>query len=119
MELEALIEARPARRDHLVVWYGQLLEAADRARVSVADLAERLNCSRETIYAWRRRVGPAARAEPRPQTPGLVRVQVAERTQSVGLDHLEIRLRSGRSVLVPATFEPTALAAVLEVLERC
>jgi hypothetical protein len=32
---------------------------------------------------------------------------------------LEVRTRTGRSVLVPPGFDPSALAAVVAVLERC
>ena len=35
------------------------------------------------------------------------------------VDRLEVRIGSGRSILIPANFDPAALAAVVETLERC
>ena len=121
MELETTINAR-SRRDHLDRWYGRLLKAASRAGVSVAELARRVDCSPETIYAWRRRLATAGPVSIAEHAPGLLRVQLApagDPDPGVGPDHLEVRLRSGRSVLVPAAFDRNALAAIVEVLEGC
>ena len=118
MDLEALLAARPFRREELGAWYLQLLEAAERARISIPTLARRLGCSRETIYSWRRRLTKEPSEPPRAPA-GLVRVQVTEPATALDADRLEVRTRSGRSVLVPAGFDPSALAAVVAVLERC
>jgi len=116
MTLEALLEARPSRRNDLGTWYSQLLEAAAREGTSVAALADLLGCARETIYAWKRRLAKAADAAAPP--PGLVRVRVAREAKR-DEERFEVRLRSGRSVLVPNSFEPLALAAVVAALEQC
>jgi len=118
MDLEALLEARPRRRGDLRAWYSRLLEAAERRGTPVPELARRLGCSQETVYSWRRRLrkkpSGASRSPAR-----LVRVQVAEPAAAAGDSRLEVRTRTGRSVLVPSGFDPSALAAVLAALERC
>jgi hypothetical protein len=118
MDLEALLAARPSRRADLGTWYSRLLGAADRDGVSVRELAERLGCSREAVYFWRRRLTNEARASSR-RSAGLVRVQVTEPAPEPDTGLLEVRTRTGRSVLVPPGFDPSALAAVVAVLERC
>ena len=118
MDLEALLAARPFRREELGAWYSQLLEAAERARTSIPALARRLGCSRETIYAWRRRLTREASDASRPPA-GLVRVQVTEPATAPDADRFEVRTRTGRAVLVPAGFDPSALAALVVVLEQC
>ncbi len=118
MELQSLITSRPESRAALGPWYRDLLRAADRDSVSVAQLATRLGCSRETLYAWRRR---SLRPVDQPSMPApakLVRVKVADAPSPTAC-HLEVRLRSGHSVVVPGAFDPAVLAAVVEVLEQC
>lgn len=92
--------------------------------MSVAQLSKRIGCSRETLYAWRRRLnGTAAGSDTRSVSPpGLVRVTVNEQATEKALAPaplLEVRTRTGRGVLVPPGFDPGQLAAVLEVLEAC
>ena len=118
MDLEALIAARPPRREDLGAWYSEILDAAERAGTRVPDLARRLGCSIETVYSWRRRLkrGPGVASQP---ASGLVRVEIAEPAHGHDDDRFEVRTRSGRSVLVPAGFDPRALAAVVAALEAC
>jgi hypothetical protein len=118
MDLEALLAARPSRREDLGAWYSRLLEAAERAGTPVPVLARRLGCSRETIYSWRRRMTKQAGETSRPAV-GLVRVQVSDPTPEPDAGRLEVRTRTGRSVLVSTGFDPSTLAAVVAVLERC
>lgn len=118
MDFEALLAARPSRRSDLGAWYSQLLEEVERTGTSIPELAERLGCAGETIYAWRRRLRKAARRGSRRSTR-LVRVQVAEGTPDPEAGRLEVRTRNGRSVFVQTGFDPSALAAVVAVLERC
>lgn len=118
MELEALLAARPSRRDELGAWYSQLLEEAERAGKSVPELAGRVGCAPETIYSWRRRLTAKRAGRPR-AVPNLVRVQVAEPKGQAGGDRLEVVTRTGRSVFVPGAFDPSTLATVIAVLERC
>lgn len=119
MELEALIEARPSARKDICGWYRQLLEQSDQAGLSTADLATRLGCSRETIYAWRRRLKSPSGEVSKSGKRQLVRVQVAEPLAAASADRVEVRTRCGRSILVPDTFDPATLAAIVGVLEQC
>jgi transposase-like protein len=87
--------------------------------VSVRELAERVGCSREAVYSWRRRLTTSDASASSRRCAGLVRVQVTEPAPEPDTGLLEVRTRSGRSVLVPPGFDPSALAAVVAVLERC
>jgi hypothetical protein len=118
MELEALLAARPPRREDLGAWYSQLLDAADRAGTPVPELADRLGCSRETIYSWRRRLTKEKSAVSLPAA-GLVRVQVTEPAPVPDANRIEVRTRTGHTVLIPTGFDPSALATVVRALERC
>ena len=118
MDLEALLAERPARRRHLGDWYSKLLAAAEGEGSSVPQLARRLGCSSETIYSWRRRLrkdGPSRSL----RQAGLVRVQVLEPRAEPAVERVEVRTRTGYSVLVPSNFEPSVLAAVVATLDRC
>ncbi len=117
MKLEALLKARPSGRKELGTWYAELLDEAAREGTSVAALAELLGCSRETIYAWKRRLVSSASGAAPP--PGLVRVRVAQPLATREVERLEVRVRGGRSVLVPGGFDSATLAAVVTVLEQC
>jgi transposase-like protein len=124
MDLEALIAARPGSRSDLGAWYFSIPEAAEPAGLSIAQLSKLLGCSRETLYAWRRRLdGTAAAGGTRVAPPaGLVRVTVSEADAGEvpsPVPPLEVRTRSGRGVLVPPGFDPDQLAAIVEVLEAC
>ena len=119
MELEAFIGTRPSARRDVRAWYEQLLELADRAGLSSAELATRLGCSRETIYAWRRRLRKKADVENEALKRELVRVQVAEPVAVPKTERPEVRTRSGHSILVPGAFDPVTLGAVVGVLEQC
>lgn len=117
MELEALINSRPAARGQLSDWYRGLFHAAERDGVSVAELASRLGCSVATAYTWRRRLrGGAVQAEP---TRRLVRVKVKPTDEESEPQRLVVRLRSGLSLTVPDSYDLAALAAVVKVLEQC
>jgi hypothetical protein len=119
MELDSLIEGRPKRREDVGAWYARLLEAADCAGISVRELAARLGCSLETVYAWRRRLSGREAHGGKGRSTGLIRVRVAESSPSDARARLEIRTPSGHSVLVPSHFDPDALATVVAVLSRC
>jgi transposase-like protein len=124
MDLDSLIAARPADRSDLSGWYSSIFESAEASGLSVAQLSQRLSCSRETLYAWRRRLSGSAAGSGTQSVspPGLVRVTVSEQAseeESAPAPHLEVRTRTGRGVLVPPGFDPHQLAAVLEVLEAC
>jgi len=119
MDISDLIASRPTERRQLADWYSDLIDAAQREGLSVAEVATRAGVVKETIYAWRRRRnGPRAKERTHSSTPGLVRVRVAtgrpsdhEREQSIA-----VRLANGRQILVPSGFNPDALVATLE---RC
>ena len=118
MTLEALLSSRPRRRTDLGPWYAQVLDTAARDKTSISELAKKLNCSRETIYAWRRRLTKSGRSPGRP-AGGLVRVQVTESERDSQPQRIEVRTRGGRSVIVPQRFDPADLATLITVLERC
>ena len=119
MEIEALIRSRPAMRGQLPGWYRDVFQAADHEGLSVAELAGRLGCSAANLYLWRRRLRNDAEGEHAVPQQQLVRVVVADSIEAREVPRIEVRLRSGRSVAVPNEFDPAALAAVVEVLERC
>ena len=118
MELTALINARPADRRELPAWYGEVIATATSEGLSVPDLANRLGCSNETVYSWRRRLRGGALTDPTARRPRLLRVKVA-RSGVTSPDRLEVRLQSGRSILVPNSFDAEALVSVIGVLEQC
>lgn len=117
MKLEALLKARPSRRKDLRTWYSELLDEAAHEGTSVAALAGQIGCSRETLYAWKRRLAKAGEATaPR---AGLVRVRVTPPPTARDTERLEVRVQEDRSVLVPNGFNASTLAAVVAVLEQC
>ena len=119
MNLESLLAARPSQREDLGAWYAKVLDVAERENRSVPELAEELGCSRETIYSWRRRLTNNDGQREVSRGVGLVRVQVTEAEARTTCGAIEIRTRGGRSILVHDGFEPSTLAAVVSVLERC
>lgn len=122
MEIEDLIQARPAGHSQKTTWYRELLEAADQHGLSASELADRAGCSLGTIYNWRRRLsnGSSVNPAPEPAAQRLVRVHVpANPTPPISQGAFELRLRHGRSVIVPNQFDSHALASLVEVLEQC
>ena len=125
MEIDDLLTSRPAGHRGLSEWYLKLIETGLAAGLSTDEIAKRAGCSRVTIYAWRRRLGLAARS-PRfsvdadQAPPRLVQVQVAPSSTPLAKNStFEVRLRSGHSVLIPIHFDPSALSAVVRALEQC
>ena len=119
MELEDLIQTRPVSRSDLRVWYGQILEQADGAGLSTSELAARLGCSRETVYAWRRRLRGRMIGVDQPPNGRLVRVEVARPNPTASTETFEVRTRSGHAILVPHDFDSSALVSLIRVLEGC
>jgi hypothetical protein len=122
MEIEHIIEARPSGRSRQAAWYREMLKAANEQGLSSADLASRAGISLGTIYNWKRRLAEGV-PSPQPDDPDahrLVRVRLSP-TPGVNVDEgtFELRLRQGRSVIVPSKFDQRALASLVEVLERC
>ena len=108
MEIEELIAARPKGRQRQAAWYRKLIETADEAGLSPAELAARASCSLGTIYNWRRRLtattAPTSEVETR--MSGLVRVHTPAVPPLNALKQsYEVRLTGGRSVLVPPHFD--------------
>ena len=122
MEIEDLIQARPAGRPRQASWYRELIEAADELGLSAAELAEHAGCSLGTIYNWKRRLAGET-AQTRTTSPAaarLVQVQVTPSpTSSSHPGAFELRLACGRSVIVPNQFDQAALVSLVEALEQC
>lgn len=122
MELQDLIQERPAGRSRQASWYRALIEAADELGLSTAQLAEYSGCSVGTIYNWKRRLAGAS-AQPQATTPGvarLVQVQVAPSSTSAACpSSFELRLARDRSVIVPNQFDQASLVSLIKVLEQC
>lgn len=122
MEIEDLIQARPAGRPRQASWYRELIEAADELGLSTAELAEYAGCSLGTIYNWKRRLTGVG-AHPRTAVPDAARlVQVQVQPNSTSRSRpctFELRLSRGRSVIVPNQFDQAALVSLVEVLEQC
>ncbi len=87
----------------------------------MADLATRLECSVANTYAWRRRLRREGKSEGYEAGPTrqLLRVQLAGTAVSPDPQLLEVRLRGGRTITVPSTFDPATLASLVKVLEQC
>lgn len=76
--------------------------------------ASRLGVSTQTLYRWR----AALEGAPRTATTASLAKIVEVRTAKVpGDDRFEVRLTDGRAVGVPISFDDTALARLLRVLE--
>ena len=122
MEIEELIASRPKGRQRQAEWYRKLIQTADEAGLSPAELASRASCSLGTIYNWRRRLTAVAAPTSDVETriPGLVRVHApAAPPLSALKQSYEVRLTCGRSVLVPPQFDRATLADLMETLEQC
>ena len=122
MNIEDLIDARPSGRRNQAAWYEELICLADQQGLSSAELARRAHCSLGTIYNWKRRLSTKdvdAQAS-EPIGPRLVQVRaLPDSAPATAQGSFELRLRHGRSVIVPSRFDQGALAAIVEVLEQC
>ncbi|MFT5731349.1 MAG: hypothetical protein ACJAZN_000074 [Planctomycetota bacterium] len=117
MEIEDLIEARPWGRRHQTARYEGLICLADQQGISATELARRAGCFLGTIYNWKRRLSTMGTdmqaTDPRPQALVQVRALPDSATRSEP-GPFELRLRHGRSVIVPSRFDHQALATLVE-----
>jgi hypothetical protein len=67
-----------------------------------------------SFYAWRRKLGAPA-ASRRPADPGFAEVR---EFAPVAADALEVRLASGRGIVVRPGFDRATLLALIDALER-
>jgi hypothetical protein len=68
-----------------------------------------------SFYAWRRKLGAPAASGRRPADPGFAEVRVFA---PVAADALEVRLASGRGIVVRPGFDRATLLALIDALER-
>ncbi len=90
----------------------QVLAAWRRSGRSVADFARQHGVSDRRLLRWRARLEPAA--------PRFHPVRVVERTRPIPArspEPLELELRGGRRVRVPAGFDPEQLEALVRTVE--
>src|SRR5581483_6962486 len=81
---------------------------------SAIGFASRLGVSTQTLYRWRAILEGVPRTARSASLAKIVEVRPAELP---GEDRFEVRLTDGRSVGVPTSFDETALARLLRVLE--
>lgn len=92
----------------------QVLAAWSASGLSRREFAEKHGLQEQRLYSWQRRLGQAAAAG----------VQFREVAMPAVLadSRFELVLRNGALLRVPSSFDPTALARLLELLvqvERC
>ena len=96
-----------------------LIDQWQRSGLSVRAFCGRHSLAVPSFYAWRRRLRQGERLADVPQAPGAVTF-VPVHVQPEPTDHslpLELVLASGRCLRIPPGFDPTALRALLGVLE--
>ena len=81
---------------------------------SAVGFADRIGVASQTLYRWRTALGGV----PQPaRDAALAKIVEVRATRPAADDRFELRLVSGRSVAVPASFDETALARLLRVVE--
>jgi hypothetical protein len=85
--------------------------------LSVAAYCRRAGVPPSSFYAWRRKLGAPA-ASRRPADPGFAEVRVFAPAAPVATDALEVRLASGRGIVVRPGFDRATLLALIDALER-
>ena len=81
---------------------------------SAVEFASRLGVSTQTVYRWRAILEGVPRTA---TTASLAKIVEVRTARQPGSERFEVRLTDGRSVGVPASFDETALARLLRVLE--
>jgi transposase-like protein len=81
---------------------------------SAVGFADRIGVASQTLYRWR----TALAGGPQPaRAAALAKIVEVRTTRAPADDGFELRLSSGRSVGVPASFDEAALARLLRVVE--
>ena len=81
---------------------------------SAIGFASRLGVSTQTLYRWRAILEGVPRTA---RSASLAKIVEVRPAKLPGEDRFEVRLTDGRSVGVPTSFDETALARLLRVLE--
>lgn len=90
-----------------------VVDRADASGLSDTAFGKREGIDPQRISWWRKRLG-----RPRPplaRQTGFIEVRAAAATAS---SEVEIRLRNGRSVVVPCTIDPDRLSRLLDAVEQ-
>lgn len=98
-----------------------LLAACDRSGLSQSAFARQYGLTPGAFAWWRHELGRPRRPGNRRRGAAFVEVTPAERpgaTSATGTPPFVVRLPSGAMVRIPATFDATALATVVDVLTR-
>jgi len=82
---------------------------------SAIGFASRLGVSTQTLYRWRAILEGGPRTK---TTAALAKIVEVRAAKPLTDDRFEVRLTDGRSVGVPVSFDETALARLLRVLEE-
>jgi transposase-like protein len=105
------------RRDAVARWR-ELVRGQAGSGLSVAAYCRRARVPQSSFYAWRRKLGAPAASGRRPADPGFAEVRVFAPAAPVAADALEVRLASGRGIVVRPGFERATLLALIDALER-
>ena len=93
--------------------YERLLSERDREGWSLPELSRRSGVPASTLQRWHRRLQRERALAPRPF------VEVVAVAEPVPSEPIEVRLRSGRSVLLPPRRPFEGLGELVALLESC
>jgi transposase-like protein len=101
------------RHRHPEEWRSLVTEWKESGESAIG-FASRLGVSTQTLYRWRAILEGVPRTA---RTASLAKIIEVRTARLPGDDKFEVRLTDGRSVGIPASFDETALARLLRVLE--
>ena len=116
------MDGERAKRHELI---RRLLFERDQEGLTLAELSQRSGVPSGTLAGWVTRLRREAQAEvktavgPRGRSPGFVELVPSTVDHEAVAARFEIVLKGERRVVVPQTFDGSALARLVQVLEAC
>jgi transposase-like protein len=95
------------------------LSALAASGLSVSTFAHREGLDEERLYRWRRRLAAETKAEGRAAAPIATAALIELRPSPRPPEPIEVVLKSGVTLRVAETIDPSALARLVAALRRC